>query len=199
MDRALALALRGNSKSDGFNFRKGDFKKRKSILEYKALAIKFAIPALAIIFSAVGYWVYTYNNLQNQQTDLKEQITGVFKDTLPGVTRIVNPIQQLTVKNSELKTTYRPGGLSGAELTIVELLAELSTRIPQTYQVTVVRLVADMDIIRLKAITKDFNTVDNVQKELEKSPYFKSVSISSANQSQKGDEVSFELKIQRTL
>jgi general secretion pathway protein L len=57
-------------------------------------------------------------------------------------------------------------------------------------------MVADMNTIRLKAVTGDFNTVDNVQKELEKSQYFKGVTISSANQSVKGDKVNFELKLE---
>ena len=199
MDRALALALRPSGKYNGFNFRKGDFKKKKTPSEYRTWILQFAIPAGAILLSAFIYWGYTYTSLQNQQQDLKKQIIQVFKETLPEVTRIVNPVQQLAVKNKEIKATYRPGGISGTELTIVELLAELSSRIPTTYKVKVVRMVADLEVIRLKAVTEDFNTVDNVQKELEKSPFFKSVSISSANQSPKGDEVSFELKIQRTL
>jgi outer membrane translocation and assembly module TamA len=57
-------------------------------------------------------------------------------------------------------------------------------------------MVADMNTIRLKAVTGDFNTVDNVQKELEKSQYFSDVVISSANQSVQGDEVNFELKLE---
>ena len=198
MDRALSLALRPGGKYKGFNFRKGDFKKRKSSSDYRSYFVTFAVPALVILVSALAYWGYTYTSLQQQQEELKNQIAEVFTTTLPEVTRIVNPVQQLTVKNKEIKATYRPGGLSGTELTIVELLAELSTRIPPTYKVRVERMVADMEVIRLKAVTEDFNTVDNVQKELEKSPFFKSVSISSATQSQGGDEVSFELKIQRT-
>ncbi|MFT5729018.1 MAG: general secretion pathway protein L [Desulforhopalus sp.] len=199
MDRALSLALRPGGKYNGFNFRKGDFKKKKTSSEYRSEILKYAVPTAAIILAAIIYWGYTYTNLKNQHKDLKEQITQVFKATLPDVTRIVNPVQQLAVKNKEIKATYRPGGISGTELNITELLAELSIRIPATYKVKVVRMVADMEVIRLKAVTEDFNTVDNVQKELEKSPFFKSVSISSANQSPKGDEVSFELKIQRTL
>ncbi len=199
MDRALSLALRPSGKYNGFNFRKGDFKKKKTSGEYRSLILKVALPVVGAILAASIYWGYTYSSLKNQQKDLKQQITQVFKTTLPEVTRIVNPVQQLAVKNKEIKATYRPGGISGTELTIVELLAELSTRIPATYKVKVVRMVADMEVIRLKAVTENFNTVDNVQKELEKSPFFKSVSISSANQSPKGDEVSFELKIQRTL
>lgn len=199
MDRALSLALRPSGKYNGFNFRKGDFKKKKTSSEYRSLILKVALPVVGVILAASIYWGYTYSSLKNQQKDLKQQITKVFKATLPEVTRIVNPVQQLAVKNKEIKATYRPGGISGTELTIVELLAELSTRIPATYKVKVVRMVADMEVIRLKAVTENFNTVDNVQKELEKSPFFEIVSISSANQSPKGNEVSFELKIQRTL
>lgn len=199
MNRALSLALKPGGKYNGFNFRKGDFKKKKTSSEYRTWLLKFIIPAAAIILASSIYWGYTYSSLKNLQRDLKEQITQVFKTTLPEVTRVVNPVQQLAVKNKEIKATYRPGGISGTELTIIELLAELSSRIPDTYKVKVVRMVADMEVIRLKAVTGDFNTVDNVQKELEKSPFFKSVSISSANQSPKGDEVSFELKLQRTL
>jgi type II secretory pathway component PulL len=199
MDRALSVALRGSGKYNGFNFRKGVFKKRKTVAEYRTWGLKFVVPAAVLFLISFIYWGYSYSKLRSLQDDLNAQITQVFKETLPEVTRIVNPVQQLAVVNKEILNTYKPGGLSGAELTTVELLAELSTRIPPNYAVKVVRLVADMDVIRLKAVTGDFNTVDNVQKELEKSPYFKEVSISSANQSPKGDEVSFELKIQRTL
>ncbi len=198
MDRALTLAVKEDDKHNSYNFRKGDFRKRKSPSDYRSLLLRFAIPVCAVIIGSVAYWGFTYNELKKQQNGLKEQINQIFKQTLPDVTRIVNPVQQLSVKNNEIKTTYKPGGLSDSELTVIDLLAELSSRIPASYKVTVVRLVADTDVIRLKAITEDFNTVDNVQKELEKSPYFKTVSISSANQSSTGDEVSFELKIQRT-
>ncbi len=199
MDRALALAFRFTGKHTTFNFRKGEFKKRRSFSDYRSYFITFAVPALIILISALVYWGYTYTSLQKQQQELKNQIAEVFTATLPKVTRIINPVHQLMAKNRENKETYMPIGLSGTELTIVELLAELSTRIPPTYKVTVVRMVADMETIRLKAVTEDFNTVDNVQKELEKSPFFKSVSISSANQSAKGDKVNFELKIQRKI
>ena len=127
---------------------------------------------------------------------MRQQVSAVFQETLPEVTRIVNPVQQLQVENNEIKATYRPGGSSGASYTIIELLTELSARIPANLSVEVVRMVADMDIIRMKAVTGDFNTVDNVQKELVKSRYFKNVTISSANQSIQGDKVNFELKLE---
>jgi hypothetical protein len=129
---------------------------------------------------------------------LRSQIVGVFKETLPGVERIVNPVQQLQVINKQIRATYKPGGDSGAGHTIIDLLIELSVRIPVSYKVRVLRLVADADTLRIRAVTGDFNTVDNTQKELEKSNFFKNVLITSANQSMQGDEVNFELKLDLT-
>lgn len=199
LDSALSLAFKGRLKQSGFNFRRGALKKRKSLAEYRKNILKFAVPACLIFVCGLGYWFYTFTQLRAEQDNLKQQITAVFKKTLPEVTRIINPVQQLTVINKEIMETYRPGGLRGTELTMIDVLAEISSRISPDHSVKVVRFVADMEVIRIKAQTKDFNTVDVVQKELEKSPYFTDVSISSANQSLQGDEVSFELKLLRTL
>lgn len=196
MDRMLAHVFKHGKKGGGFNFRKDDFRKKKSVREYRALLLKIALPLFILAASAIGYAAYTYSALSSEQERLRQQITDVFQATLPEVTRIVNPVQQLQVKNNEIKATYRPSGAGGAGNTVVELLAELSARIPAKYAMKVVRLVADMDTIRLKAVTGDFNTVDNVQKDLAKSPYFSEVVISSANQSIQGDEVNFELKLE---
>jgi general secretion pathway protein L len=195
MDRALATALKGGTKSGRFNFRKDELKKRKSSQEYRHLLLKFAIPMALVCMAVAGYWAYEYRNLLARQETLRNQIVGVFKETLPGVEKIVNPVQQLQVINKQIRATYKPGGDKGAGYTIIDLLAELSSRIPATYKVKVVRLVADVDTLRIKAVTGDFNTVDNTQKELEKSHFFKNVVITSANQSAQGDEVSFELKL----
>jgi type II secretory pathway component PulL len=193
MDRILAQVYKNGKKSGGFNFRKDDFRKKKSLREYRDLLLKIAIPLCLVVVSAMAYAGYKHSTMSAEHEILRQQITEVFKETLPEVTRIVNPVQQLQVANNEIRATYRPGG---AGHTIIELLAEVSARIPAEYSVKVVRMVADMDTIRLRAVTGDFNTVDSVQKELVKSRFFSDVIISSANQSNKGDEVNFELKLE---
>ena len=196
MDRVLAQAYKNGKKRSGFNFRSGDFRKKKSFQHYRGLFLKTALPAALIIFCGLAYMAYSYSMLSTEQERLRRQIVEVFNETLPEVTRVVNPVQQLQVKNNEIRAAYSPGGASGAGYTIIELLTELSVRIPAQEKVQVLRMVADMDTVRLKAVTGDFNTVDNVQKELGKSPYFADVTISSANQSMKGDQVNFELKLE---
>jgi hypothetical protein len=198
MDRVLATALKGGTKSGSFNFRKDELKKRKSSREFRSLILKFALPMLLVLLAVAGYWANDYRKLLARQESLRSQIVGVFKATLPGVEKIVNPVQQLQIINKQIRATYKPGGDSGAGHTIIDLLVELSVRISGAYKVRVLRLVADADTLRIRAVTGDFNTVDNTQKELEKSSFFKNVVITSATQSMQGDEVNFELKLELT-
>jgi len=196
MDKVLALGLKGVKRDREFNFRKGVLKKSKSSLEYRKLIYRFAVPVGIFIASVIAYLGFGYSGMSASRNQIDQEIISVFKETFPEVKRIVNPVQQLQVVNNEIRETYRPGGDNGTGHTVIELLTELSTRIPASYEVKIIRLVADKDTIRVKAVTGDFNTVDNIQKEVAKSQYFDDVTISSANQSSKGDGVGFELKLQ---
>jgi general secretion pathway protein L len=195
MDRVLASSLKSGSKPRGFNFRKDAFKKRKSADENRKLVIKCITPLVLIILAMIGYWTYEYRTLLAHQDQLRGEIAGVFRETVAGVDKVVNPVQQLQVINNQIRATYKPGGGKTSGFSTIDLLVELSDRIPATYKVKMVRLVADDDTLRLRGITRDYNTVDNIQKELEKSPFFKKVVINSANQSSQNEEVSFELKL----
>ena len=195
MDLVLALALKLKEKNRTFDFRKDEFKRKKSTPELRTIFLRAGIPLLLFIAFIVSYLGYDYKKLYDQHETSKQQVVQVFNETLPEVKRIVNPVQQLQVKINEIRKTYS-GREGGSGHTVLAMLTEISALIPVSYPVVVKRMVADSDTIRIKAVTKDFNMVDNVQKELEKSSYFQTVTISSANQSPKGDEVSFELKLE---
>lgn len=192
--RAVAGCLLPDNKS-GFNFCKEEFRKGKTFGDYRRRVLLFGGPVLLFLILAGIYYRQDYLALAREQEALKQQIAEVFTSAVPTATRIVHPVQQLQVAINEIKATFRPGGISTDRLSVIDLLAEISARIPVASKVKVVRLVADAEALQVKALTGDFNTVDAVQKELEKSPIFKEVLISSANQSPQGDAVSFELKL----
>jgi len=50
--------------------------------------------------------------------------------------------------------------------------------------------------VRLKGITDTFNAVDSIEKELQQSSFFDSVTIVSANLSTQGDGILFEMTLQ---
>ncbi|WP_136806698.1 PilN domain-containing protein [Desulfosediminicola flagellatus] len=195
MNRALALATYNRKGCAVLNFRKGDFKKQPSLKNIRKIVMATVVPLGVLSLGVFLFLFWEFNELENRRDTLKNEVFAVAQQAMPEAKIIRYPLKELTVKINETREVYRSGGKGGGNLGKLALLSELSSRIPENLPIVITRLVADQDDIRIKAETKDFNTVDNVKKELEKSEYFKSVTISSANLAPKGGEVRFELKL----
>jgi hypothetical protein len=137
-----------------------------------------------------------YYFLTKKYRMLDQDVTAVFRQVFPNVTRIVDPLQQMKVKISEIKksTASAPGISSNNK--VLDLLRDISERVPKSLDVNVSRMVIDMETVRLSGETDTFNTVDNIKNKLEPSTYFSSVTISSANLDSTGKRVRFEIKLQ---
>lgn len=196
MNRALALGLWKRRDCPILNFRGGPFRKRTSLKKLRKNLAVVAAPLGLICLGLVGFFWWEYSGLAKQRDGMSAEIAAIFQETLPEVNRIVNPVQQLQVKIDESRKLYHAGGGGRGGNHQLDLLAELSSRIPQTLPIRISRLVADQNDVRISAETSDFNVVDNVKRELEKSAYFSSVVISSANLAPKGGEVRFELRLE---
>jgi general secretion pathway protein L len=196
MDSALATGLRPLKTQRGFNFRKDEFSRKVSIKEYSHLLSKAVVPLVALVVLAIGTFIYDTNGLKRKKTDLDNQIQAIFSETLPGVAKSRTPVAVLQGRvNEEKQRTASDKTGSGADK-MLDVLAEISGRIPDHLQVKVTRLVVEKTDLRIKGNTDNFNTVDNIKKVLEQSPLFNSVTISSATLAPKGGEIRFEFKLQ---
>lgn len=196
MNRALALALWKRKDGPIFNFRKGVFKKQPSIKHLRETAKVVSLALLVVAVAVFGFCWWEYSDLAKKRDELRDEVLAVFNKTLPDVTRVVNPVQQLQVRINETRDMYLSGSNTRKNNTKLALLTELSSRIPESLAIRITRLVADQDDVRITAETNSFKTVDNVKRELEKSDLFRSVVINSANLAPKGGEIRFELKLE---
>jgi len=197
MNGALALALRDSRHGQGFNFRKDEFEIKKQHSGLKKEIRRSVILFLVIlVFVAVDLGVdYYFMEKRNRMLDHK--ITEVFKQTFPEVKRIVDPLQQLKVKLSEAKrSAVSHPGMKGAGK-VLDILKDISQRVPGSLNVHIIRMVIDPDTVRITGYTDTFNTVDNIKSGLESSVFFSDATISSANLDRTGKRVKFEIKLQR--
>ena len=197
MDSALALALRDNTQGLGFNFRKDEFEIRKKYFRLKKEIRKVAVFFIVILSLLCTDLGVDYYFLKKRYRMLDKQITEIFRQTFPGVKRIVDPVQQMMVKINEIKkSALSLPGISG-EQKVLDLLRDISLRVPESMDVRVLRLVVDPEGVQIKGETDTFNTVDIIKKGLEPSEYFSAVTITSANLDRSGKRVKFEIKLQR--
>jgi len=197
MDSALTLTLRGNKKGLGFNFRKDEFEiKRKDTKLKREIrrASVFLIVILSLLTTYIGVDFYF---LKERYTMLDKQITEIFSQTLPDVKRIVDPVQQMRIKITQIKrSAFSLPGVAGVHK-VIDLLRDISLKVPGSLDVTVMSMVVDPEVVKIKGETNTFNTVDIIKKRLEPSEYFSSVTISSANLDRSSKRVQFEIKLKR--
>lgn len=196
MNRALALGLWKKQDCAIVNFRKGAYKKGPSLALIRKRMMTFAVPLAGLCVITIGMMGWEFSTLAGKRDAIQNEVEKHFREALPEVTRIVNPVQQLKVRINETTGSGSISPSQGSDAHKLMLLAELSSRIPSSMSVEITRLVVDQNDLRIKAETKAFNTVDNVKRELEKSELFKNVEISSANLAPRGGEVRFELKME---
>ncbi|HKI49256.1 MAG TPA: GspL/Epsl periplasmic domain-containing protein, partial [Desulfobacteria bacterium] len=196
MDGALSLALGYyNTKGLGANLRRDEFEIQKRSFYRSKIFRKIAVWSVIIAaLWAVDMGVDTYF-LKQRAAALDTRIMALFKKTFPQINRIVDPVKQAQIEVNELKRVSTPVvGINGRAL---DLLLEISERLPESMDLEVSRLVIDPNSVRIRGDTDTYNTVDRVKQGLQKSSLFKTTTITSANLDRGKNRVLFEVKLER--
>ena len=195
MNHALALALREAGKGRGFNFVQGR-NRTAGILEKIREELPWIGPLAAAVILLAGINLYLdYRNDSRYLAALRAESTRIFTETLPEVTRIVDPVQQM---RTALDRAQRPasGREGGASVTVLSILRDLSGAVPDSLEFLITNFTYDEQTIRIQAETDNFNTVDAIRSALERGDAFQSVTITSANLMRQGGRVSFDLRME---
>jgi len=198
MSGALSLALREFKKGHGFNLRKGEFEIKKGFLKSVKEMRKIGI-ALLIVFAFLLLDMGTDYFLVKKRYQAAElRNADLFRQLFPEVNEVKFPLQQLKQKIDELKKSAvtLPADIS-KEHKVLDLINDVSQRIPKAVDIDVSSLVIDSETVRLSGQTDSFNTVNTFKTDLEPSPYFSEVAIMPAKLDKTQKRVEFELKLQR--
>jgi type II secretory pathway component PulL len=197
MNTALALATRDQRAKNSFNLRVGRFTKKRKYDELKQELGRVGVYALIAIVALTGSFFAEYYVLKKRHDNYEKEIMQIFKKTLPEVTRIVNPVQQLKVAVNNTKGAMLLPQLSAGRGATIELLRDIFINIPKSVPLDLDRLTIDEQRVRLRGNTDTFNSVDKIKGGLGQSSYFTSVSIASAQLDRGGNTIRFELLMEQ--
>ncbi len=195
-ENALALAYMELTGLKGLNFRKGPFERKKQWVVHRKSIVAAGLFALLVLMLAFANILVDTYLLEKKVARLNQDIVEIFKTTLPGVKRIVDPLQQMQVKLRDARKTLLLPAQTGKNIRTIDILNELSSGIPQKADVELTRVVISQESILISGNTDTFNSVDDIQNHLEKAPVFRKVTISSANLEKSGNRINFKLKVQ---
>ncbi|MCP3953578.1 MAG: pilus assembly protein PilM [Desulfobacterales bacterium] len=192
---ALALTYLDVVGGKGLNFRKGPFEPKNQWVRHRKNILSAGLIGLLLLVLSFGNVLMDTWLLQNEVNRLNREIRAIFTTTLPGVKRIVNPLQQLQLKLKDAQENLLQP-LAGSGTRAIDILNALSTGIPRQVDVVFTRVVISRPNVLISGHTNTFNAVDDIQSRLAQTPVFHKVTISSANLEKSGNRINFKLKVQ---
>ncbi|MDY6792013.1 MAG: pilus assembly protein PilM [Thermodesulfobacteriota bacterium] len=195
LDNALALALNEDKGNDRLNFHKDSFVVNEFLARHKTSLVKTGALAGVVLALALLNFILNFYFINNKISHLNHQITDIFKTTFPEVTKIVDPLQQMKVKiNEAKKSTFFPSETT-KYIRSIDVLNEISKRIPDKLDVDFTRLVISPENVMVSGITDTFNSADEIKSRLEESKLFQKVIITSTSKEKSGTRIRFKLKV----
>lgn len=177
---AFGAALRGlHRQAVGLNFRREQFELHRDLQELRGRLIGLGVMLVFVALLGLSD-IYLNNYFKAQQhLQLQQQVARIFQQTLPNARR-VQPTFQLREKVHELKEHLLAfGGITGAQRSGLQILHEISSRIPPALSVNVDNLTITSDITDLTGTTASYDNIVKLKDALEASPYFAAVKIAN--------------------
>jgi hypothetical protein len=193
---ALGLALSEALRLEGVHLKQGAFAESGLLSQHKGSIIRSgALLLLALVIFSMGFGIDLMRK-QRRQQQLQVQIEEVFRITFPEVRRVVDPVAQMQIHLREARESIQRAGIQENAPRTLDVLAEISRRMPQQLDVLLTRLDVSPDSVLMAGDTGNFNTVDEVKRRLEQSPLFREVNINSTAKSKSGNRVEFKMTIE---
>lgn len=192
---AFGTAIRGLSRqSVGLNLRRERFELHRDIQELRGRLIGLGV--VLVLVAGLGLTsLYLSNRFKHQRyTQIQQQIAQIFRDTLPD-TRMVQPTFQIREKVQEIEERLRGfGGVTGVQLSSLQILREISARVPEGMSMEVDMLTIATDITDLSGTTASYDNVVKLKDALEASPFFSTVKITNTK-TDVANKIAFKLTI----
>ncbi|WDP88822.1 MAG: PilN domain-containing protein [Desulfobacter sp.] len=180
------------------NFCVGPFRTNSFWNKYKGRLITTLVLALLVFGLGVIDLHRKNSALDARITSVRKASMAVYQRTFPrsGPVPAHAPLMLMESKVKQARLS-RPGQGATAlpqvpRIGVMEILHELSARIPGDIDVEITRLALNHDRLVLTGLTANFNHVDRIKGLVQASPRFKNVSIQSAAADKTGKQVRFK-------
>jgi general secretion pathway protein L len=197
---ALALALRGSAQArTHMNFRQDELAHR---VDFGRLARELrttgAIAALAAVLALAG--VATRVGLAGRRTDaIEQQSLALYQQAFPGQPSppsVIGAMQQAVGAAQDRADTL---GVYRGNLSALDLLTEISARIPKDLEVEFEELSIEGQVVQIRGHSPAFGSVDRLRAELARFEPFQSITVGDITSDSKRGGQNFSMRISLQL
>jgi len=196
---AVALALRGTAQAQTrVNFRQDEFAYRKDLRQYFTRDMR-PTAVLAGVAALLGCtWIASSVVLDSRRaSQLEGRAEQLYSEAFPNQPVPENPVSAMSQAGRKARDLADFLGVYGGNLSALDLLGEISRRVPGDLDVQFEQVSIDPNLIRIKAFSSSIADVERLKTELAKFEVFKEVEISGEiGHDRKRDVKKFDLNIQ---
>lgn len=195
--QATALAMRGTptTRLTRIDFRRGEFAYVPDLGALRrALGFAIALAALALVLwvAALGSQLVSR---ERRAEELLAQVERVYRTTFPDAEAAADPFAALEARVRETRALASHLGVTGTGLSALEVLREISKRIPPELEVAMTELKIERRTIQARGHAADFESVDRIRALLGSYEAFQDVRLSDVITNPRGGAKSFNLTI----
>lgn len=193
---ALALALRGTAAArTRTDFRQNEFAVRVDLGRYRRdLAWPLGLAAAALVLALTS--IATATILEGRRAkQVEAQIARLYSEALPDRPVPRNALASLReeVRSASQRAEFL--GVYRGNLSALDVLTEISRRIPEDLDILFEELNIDRQVVRMQVYSKSFEAADRLTSELGKFPPFSSARIGAIESDPKRGGKRFDLTI----
>jgi len=193
---ALALALRGTLQArTRRNYRQGELSYR---VDLRQIAGEFGatgrLAALALLLAAI--LLGTSVAMASRRADrLEAELARVYGELFPGQPVPASPLASMREAVRSAHERADALGVYRGNLSALDVLAEVSARVPADLEVVFEEMSIDRQVVRVRGYSKSFEGVDRLRGELTKFAPFSEIQVSEIKDNEKRGGKSFSLTI----
>jgi len=193
---ALALALRGSARArTHVNLRQDDFARRTDFSHFRrdfgSTGILAAIVAgLAVLSFTTGAVLES-----REASSVEEQIAALYHEAFPDQSVPDDPVRAMREAVTEAEGRAEFLGVYGGNMSALDVLTEISRRVPHDLDVGLEELSIDKQTIRLRVYAKTFEAADRLGAELAQFGPFEQARIGAIETDPRNDVKKFNVTI----
>ncbi|TYT75762.1 PilN domain-containing protein [Desulfobotulus mexicanus] len=193
--RGVLAAFTGSRKKAGLRFRERGWRWDHFFAAHgKSLAIS-GFSTFFVLLVLVAHVFLDIQRLNKTDQRLDAEIRRVFTTTLPGVTRIVDPLHQMRTHLGDLEKASAFAASGSGDHRMVDILKALTEGAPEGAPMNFSRLAITGDHLTLSGDTDTYNNVDGLKNRLSAHALFSGVTITRAAADQEEGRIHFNLRV----
>ncbi|MGH0034844.1 MAG: type II secretion system protein GspL [Myxococcota bacterium] len=193
---ALALALRGTGEARSrLEFRRDEFAYRTDLRRFFGPQLRATALLLTAVLVLLGARVVTSVGLESRRADqLYAQLQGLYTGAFPDQPAPDRPVMAMRRALTDARERADFLGIYGNG-SALDLLAELSRRVPPDLPVRFEEITIDRNVIRIKVSAEGFEATDRLERVIAASPPFTSAKAGESSTDRRSGRIEFDLII----